>query len=75
MRKERASLYMSEGQQNHWEKRSREEDLPMAEAIRRARDAYLAWDDPTYQPHGTPAVKERAFLPAFKDGAFCLGFL
>jgi hypothetical protein len=32
------------------EKRSRDEDLPMAEIIRRALDAYLAWDDPTYIP-------------------------
>jgi hypothetical protein len=30
------------------EKRSQEENLPMAEIIRRAIDAYLAWDDPTY---------------------------
>jgi hypothetical protein len=47
MRKERTNIYITERQ---LEKRSQEEDLPMAEIIRRALDAYLAWDDPAYAP-------------------------
>jgi hypothetical protein len=50
MRKERTNIYITERQKQQLEKRSQEEDLPMAEIIRRALDAYLAWDDPTYQP-------------------------
>ena len=50
MRKERTNIYITERQKRQLEKRSRDEDLPMAEIIRRALDAYLAWDDPTYAP-------------------------
>ncbi|GCE09367.1 ribbon-helix-helix domain-containing protein [Dictyobacter aurantiacus] len=50
MRKERTNIYITERQKKQLEKRSIEEDLPMAEIIRRALDTYLAWDDPTYQP-------------------------
>ncbi|GLV54465.1 hypothetical protein KDH_13120 [Dictyobacter sp. S3.2.2.5] len=50
MRKERTNIYITERQKKQLEKRSLEEDLPMAEIIRRALDTYLAWDDPTYQP-------------------------
>ncbi len=51
MRKERITIYIAERQKHQLEKRSRDEDLPMAEIIRRALDAYLAWDDPAYTPH------------------------
>jgi hypothetical protein len=47
MAKERTNIYVTHRQ---LEKRAEEENLPMAEIIRRALDAYLAWDDPTYQP-------------------------
>jgi hypothetical protein len=50
MRKARINLYITERQRKQLEKRSQEEDLPMAEIIRRALDTYLAWDDPTYSP-------------------------
>ena len=50
MPKARTNIYVTERQRNQLEKRSRDEDLPMAEIIRRALDAYLAWDDPSYQP-------------------------
>jgi hypothetical protein len=58
MRKERTNIYLTQRQKRQLEKRSQEEDLPMAEIIRRALDAYLAWDDPTYTPHPTPPNKE-----------------
>jgi hypothetical protein len=50
MRKERTNIYITERQKQQLEKRSETEGLPMAEIIRRALDAYLAWDDATYQP-------------------------
>ncbi len=51
MRKERTNIYITERQKKQLEKRSQDEDLPMAEIVRRALDAYLAWDDPAYTPH------------------------
>lgn len=42
MRKERISLYITEGQQKHLAKRSREEDLPITDGMSRAFDAYPA---------------------------------
>ena len=50
MSKERINVYVTPRQKEQLEKRSQEEGLPMAEIIRRALDAYLAWDDPTYAP-------------------------
>lgn len=57
MSKERTNIYLTERQKNQLAKRSQEEHLPMAEIIRRALDAYLAWDDPTYTP--VPKPQER----------------
>jgi hypothetical protein len=51
MPKARTNIYLTERQRRQLEKRSQQENLPMAEIIRRALDAYLAWDDPTYSPH------------------------
>ena len=50
MSKERITLYITEQQKKRLDKRSQEENLPVAEIIRRALDTYLAWDDPTYNP-------------------------
>src|SRR5947208_4149885 len=58
MRKERINLYITERQRKQVEKRSTDEDLPMAEIIRRALDVYLAWDDPGYRPI-SPSRPER----------------
>ena len=52
MNKERTNIYLTARQKKQLEQRSRSEGLPMAEIIRRALDAYLAWDDPTYQQGG-----------------------
>ncbi|GHO61164.1 hypothetical protein KSC_110260 [Ktedonobacter sp. SOSP1-52] len=46
----RKNIYFTEKQVERLERKSREENLPEAEIVRRALDAYLAWDDPTYQP-------------------------
>jgi ribbon-helix-helix CopG family protein len=63
MRKERTNIYLTLRQKRQLEKRSQEEDLPMAEIIRRALDAYLAWDDPTYTPHPTPPTRNAVHPP------------
>jgi ribbon-helix-helix CopG family protein len=57
MRKERTNIYITERQKKQLEQRSQAENLPIAELIRRALDAYLAWDDPTYHPDA-PAPKK-----------------
>jgi len=54
MNQERTNIYLTSRQKKQLEQRSLSEGLPMAEIIRRALDAYLAWDDPTYQP--TPST-------------------
>ena len=51
MRKQRITLSIPQRQKQQLEKRSQDEDLPMAEIIRHALDTYLAWDDPTYAPN------------------------
>jgi hypothetical protein len=64
MPKERTNIYITERQKKQLERRSQDEDLPMAEIIRRALDAYLAWDDPTYQPtHPTPQTRRSHSSP------------
>ena len=63
MSKERINIYVTKRQKEQIEKRSQEEGLPMAEIIRRALDAYLAWDDPTYHPCAPAPKKGRPFYP------------
>ena len=63
MRKERTNIYLTLRQKKQLEQRSQEENLPIAEIIRRALDAYLAWSDPTYQPTAPTPTKERCFHP------------
>jgi len=69
MGKERITVYITERQKAQWEKRSHDEDLPMAEILRRALDTYLAWDDATYTPN-YHAPKGTSFSPLLrKTGA------
>ena len=63
MRKERITIYITERQKQQLAKRSQEEDLPMAEIIRRALDTYLAWDDPTYAPLRQPQTRNAHSSP------------
>jgi hypothetical protein len=64
MSKERINVYVTPRQKEQLEKRSQEEGLPMAEIIRRAVDAYLAWDDPTYTPVPMPQKRNDHSSPA-----------
>ncbi len=50
MTRTRKNIYFTDKQVERLEQMSREEHLPEAEIVRRALDAYLAWNDPTYQP-------------------------
>ena len=63
MRKERITIYITERQKQQLAKRSQEEDLPMAEIMRRALDTYLAWDDPTYAPPRQPQTRNTHSSP------------
>ncbi len=63
MRKERINLYITERQRAQLGKRAQQEDLPMAEIIRRALDIYLAWDDPTYAPMPKPQRRKSHSSP------------
>ena len=63
MSKERINIYVTKRQKEQLEKRSQEESLPMAEIIRRALDAYLAWDDPTYAPVPKPQKRNAHSSP------------
>jgi hypothetical protein len=63
MRKERITIYITERQKQQLAKRSQEEDLPMAEIMRRALDTYLAWDDPTYAPQRQPQTRNAHSSP------------
>lgn len=63
MRKERVNIYITDRQKAQLEKRSQDEDLPMAEIIRRALDVYLAWDDATYTPTPSRPDRNAAFIP------------
>lgn len=46
----RTNLYLTEKQVERLQERAQREGLAMAELVRRAVDAFLAWDDPSYQP-------------------------
>jgi hypothetical protein len=62
MRK-RKNIYLTDKQVERLEQKSKQENLPEAEIIRRALDVYLAWDDPTYSPAPITPRRERAFHP------------
>jgi hypothetical protein len=46
----RTNLSLTERQVERLQVRSLREGLALAELVRRAVDAFLAWDDPTYRP-------------------------
>lgn len=64
MSKRRKNIYFTDKQVERLEKKSEQENLSEAEIVRRALDAYLAWDDPTYVPHPTPQLRNGGSSPA-----------
>ncbi len=59
----RTNLYLTTIQLQKLQERSEQERLPIAELVRRAVDAYLAWDDPTYTPHPKPQTRKSHSSP------------
>jgi hypothetical protein len=57
MPKVRKNIYFPETQWGRLQKKSEQENLPIAEIVRRAVDIYLAWDDPNYSPEPNPPQK------------------
>jgi ribbon-helix-helix CopG family protein len=53
----RTNLYLTEKQVERLQRRAAQEGLAVAELVRRAVDAFLAWDDPTYHPDARAAKK------------------
>jgi hypothetical protein len=46
------------------QRRAEKEGLAIAELVRRAVDAFLAWDDPTYTPQPKPQPRNAHSSPA-----------
>jgi Ribbon-helix-helix domain len=46
----RTNVYLDERQLERLRAKSQADNIPVSELVRRAIDAYLAWDDPTYRP-------------------------
>ncbi len=53
----RTNFYLTEKQVERLHQRAEKEGLAVSELIRRAIDAFLAWDDPTYTPVPTPPIR------------------
>ncbi len=61
----RTNLYLTEKQLERLHRRAEQEGLAVAELVRRAVDAFLAWDDPTYTPMPKPTkgIQDRQGRP------------
>jgi hypothetical protein len=58
----RTNVYVTDMQLERLRKQAEQEGVAMAELIRRAIDAFLAWNDPTYTPQSKPHTRN-AFHP------------
>jgi hypothetical protein len=70
MATKRKNIYFTEQQVTRLEQKSRQEHLSEAEIVRRALDAYLAWDDPTYRPSAASPISHRRSHPRMNDRRF-----
>ncbi|HET8851931.1 MAG TPA: ribbon-helix-helix protein, CopG family [Ktedonobacteraceae bacterium] len=59
----RTNIYLDEKQLERLREKSERDNLPVSEIVRRAVDAFLAWDDPTYAPNASHPHKERRSHP------------
>ena len=59
----RTNIYMTERQLERLRERAEREGVAMAELVRRAIDAFLAWDDPTYAPVPLSNKERRSHPP------------
>jgi len=60
----RTNLYLTEKQVERLHERAEQEGLALAELVRRAVDAFLAWDDPAYVPQPKPQTRHAHSSPA-----------
>lgn len=60
----RTNVYLSEKQLERLRIRAEQEGVARAELVRRAIDAFLAWDDPAYAPHPPPQTRKAHSSPA-----------
>ncbi len=59
----RTNIYLDEKQLERLRAKGERDKLPVSEIVRRAIDAYLAWDDPAYSPTPITPQKERRSHP------------
>ncbi len=59
----RTNVYLTEKQLERLHKQAEREGVAIAELIRRAVDAFLAWDDPSYVPAPPKPQQRSAFHP------------
>ncbi len=59
----RTNVYLSEKQLERLRGRAAREGVAIAELVRRAIDAFLAWDDPAYTPHPKPQTRNAHSSP------------
>jgi hypothetical protein len=60
----RTNIYLDEKQLERLRAKSEADNLPVSELVRRAIDAYLAWNDPTYSPHPNQPERKVHSSPA-----------
>ena len=60
----RVNIYLTDKQIERLHHRAEKEGIPLAELARRAIDAFLAWDDPTYAPQPKPQRRNAHSSPA-----------
>ncbi len=60
----RTNLYLTEKQMERLKHRAESEGLSVAELVRQAVDAFLAWDDPTYAPISARPIGKGHSSPA-----------
>ena len=60
----RTNLYLTEKQVERLHERAEQEGLALAELVRRAVDAFLAWDYPAYVPQPKPQTRHAHSSPA-----------
>lgn len=59
----RTNIYLDDKQLERLRKKSETDNIPVSELVRRAVDAFLAWDDPTYSPVPNPQERKSHSSP------------
>ena len=60
----RTNIYLDEQQLERLRAKSDADHIPVSELVRRAIDAYLAWNDPTYTPSPNQPKRKASSSPA-----------